>query len=200
MTAQVGGDPLANISVNVYASLDDYANGNQAASTQTDSNGTYDVGSLPVGSSYLVEFRDDPNGDYATQYYDAKSTIDAADPVAVDRRHCPRPASTLCWPPRLHITGTVTRADDGIPGDASLGHFNVWVLAPDGSGGWRFAGSSPVEDNGSYDVGGLAAGSYRVSFGDISGDYLGQYYNDKSTIDAADPVTILHAGDTMPTH
>src|SRR5664280_2601 len=69
VTAQVGGAHLANISVNAYASLDDYYSGNQAASTQTVSNGTYDFGgSLPAGS-YLVEFRDDSNGNYLTQYY-----------------------------------------------------------------------------------------------------------------------------------
>jgi uncharacterized protein (DUF2141 family) len=81
VTAQVGGGALANINVNAYASLDDYNNGNQAVSTQTNTEGTYDLVALPAGS-YLIEFRDDNNGDYLTQYYNGKAS-----------------ARTPCWPP-----------------------------------------------------------------------------------------------------
>src|SRR5665811_60034 len=74
-----GHDPLPNISVNVYASLNDYYNWNQLANQWTNADGTYDLGGLPVGS-YLVEFRDDNKGDYLTQYYNCLLyTSDAAD-------------------------------------------------------------------------------------------------------------------------
>jgi hypothetical protein len=191
VTAQVGGGTLGNIWVNVYASVADYNNGNPAANTRTNSDGTYDLGSLPAGS-YLVEFRDDINGDYATQYYHAKSTIDSADPVAVTAG-ATTPNINAALLAAGHITGTVTRAGGG-----TLGSFNVWAWVSDGSGGWRVASSSKVADDGSYDVGGLAVGTYRVSFGDITGDYLGQWYDNKPDVASADPVTIVHAGDTMP--
>src|SRR5665811_2401369 len=52
-----GLDPLPNISVSVYASLDQYYNGNGPVNgTQTGGSGTYDLGGLPTGSGYLVEF------------------------------------------------------------------------------------------------------------------------------------------------
>ena len=64
------------------------------------------------------------------------------------------------------------------------------------------AGRSPPlagpQADGIYNVGGSAVGSYRVGFGDISGRYLGQYYNAKATIDAADPVALVAtAGETI---
>jgi len=105
----------------------------------------------------------------------------------------PTPNINAVLAPAAHITGTVTRAGGG-----TLGSFNVWAFVSDGSGGWRVASSSAVAGDGSYDVGGLAAGSYRVSFGDISGDYLGQWWNNKPDVASADPVTVA-AGATIRT-
>jgi len=70
---KAGGVGLNNISVNAYASLDDYNNGQQVANTGTGTNadGTYDLGGLPASTTgYIVEFADWNNGDYFTQYYD----------------------------------------------------------------------------------------------------------------------------------
>jgi len=48
-----------------------------------------------------------------------------------------------------------------------------------------------------YDIGGLAAGNYRVEFIDYSHAYAGEYYNDKPSWDTADPVAVT-AGGTTP--
>ena len=39
-----------------------------------------------------------------------------------------------------------------------------------------------TEGDGSYHLGGLASGSYRLEFQDYSGTYLTQYYNDRADL------------------
>jgi hypothetical protein len=85
---KAGGVGLANVSVNAYASVDDYNNGNSIAGTITNADGSYDLGDLPTGS-YLVQFGasmwvgDWVKGNYVMQFYHNEPTIDLATPVAV---------------------------------------------------------------------------------------------------------------------
>ncbi len=183
VTAQVGGAHLADISVNVYASLDDYYSGNQAASTQTVANGAYDFGgSLPAGS-YLVEFRDDSSGNYLTQYYDAQSTIDSADPVAVTGGNTTDNIDAALAP-AAHITGTVSKQGGG-----TLANIHVSASVADDQGGWNSLSDTQTAGNGTYDLGGLPAGSYRIQFQDDAGNYVQQWYDNKPDPDSAANVT-----------
>jgi uncharacterized membrane protein YhfC len=184
---------LANITVNVYASVDDYNNGNWIANTQTNGDGSYDLGSLPAGS-YLVEFRDDNAGNYLTQLYNNKATIDTANPVAVTAG-ATHAGINAVLAPAGHITGTVT---DASAVDLANITVNVYASVDDYNNGNQIA-NTQTNGDGSYDLGSLPAGSYLVEFrDDNAGNYLTQLYNNKATIDTANPVAVTagatHAG------
>jgi len=150
---------LANITVNAYASVDAYNNGNQAATTQTAANGSYDLSALPVGS-YLVEFRDDNTGDYVTQFYNNKATIDAATPVVVTVGNA-TPNIDAVLAVAGHITGTVTAQ---VGGDALANiSVNVYASVDDYSNGNQ-AASTQTNPDGTYELGSLPVGSYLVEF------------------------------------
>ena len=182
---------LANISVNAYASVDDYNNGNQIASTQTSGDGSYDLGSLPTGS-YLVEFRDDTNGNYLTQLYNNEPTIDTANPVAVTAG-ATTSGINATLAPAGHITGTVTNASAVALANISV---NAYASVDDYNNGHSIASTGTAAD-GSYDLGDLPTGSYVVEFrDDTNGNYLTQLYNNEPTIDTANPVAVTAGATT----
>jgi len=186
-----GHDPLPNISVNVYASLNDYYNWNQLANQWTNADGTYDLGGLPVGS-YLVEFRDDNKGDYLTQYYKGQLTADQATLVPVTVGHT-TPGIDAVLTVAGHISGTVTKA-----GGVGLNNIsvNAYASLDDYNNGQQVANTGTNPD-GTYDLGGLpnSPTGYIVEFADWNnGDYIMQYYKGQLTADQATlvPVTVGH--------
>lgn len=84
-----------------------------------------------------------------------------------------------------HIAGRVTerKSGDSIPG------LSVNVLLQDGS---EWLSPALTDASGYYDIGGLAAGTYRVVFGDQSGYWARQYYNMKPALALA---RVLNVGD-----
>ena len=130
---------------------------------------------------------------YATQYYNNKPTLALADNVAVTAG-----ATTSGINATLavagHVTGTVTKA-----GGAGLGNIHVNAYRSDGSGGWEpvdITGARTAAD-GTYDLGRLPTGSYRIGFQDDAGVYAAQYYNNKPTLATADNVAVT-VGVTTP--
>jgi hypothetical protein len=91
------------------------------------------------------------------------------------------PAAAVTYTGR--ITGRVT--DGGAP------LAGVSVLASRGGGisGWNITGSAETKADGTYDLGGLATGTYQVSFSD--GARLA-FYNGKPFISSADPVSVMN--------
>ena len=163
---------LGGIKVHVYASLDDYYGENGPAGwTLTNPDGTYDLGGLPAGDGYLVEFRDDDNGDYITQYYDGQVTIEAATPVSVTPG-TPLSGIDAVLAPAGHITGTVTDAST-----TGLGGISVNAYRNNGPGNWEWANGTRTNPDGTYDLGGLPTGDYRIEFYDDSGDYVTQWFD-----------------------
>lgn len=72
-----GGSPLAGITVSAYVGTD--PENDWVASTETAADGTYKLHGL-TGPSYRVGF-DDYDGSYAPTFYNAKTTLGAAQPV-----------------------------------------------------------------------------------------------------------------------
>src|SRR5437660_3293733 len=86
------------------------------------------------------------------------------------------------------ISGTVTDSNNApIPG--------VVISIYDSS--HTFVTSGFTGADGSYTIAGLVPGSYEVGFQSTSGNFAPQYYNDKSSIAASDPVT-ASSGATTP--
>jgi 5-hydroxyisourate hydrolase-like protein (transthyretin family) len=192
------GAGAPNVDVVVYD-----ASGTVVASACTAADGTYTVqrltygGYLPSGS-YRVAFSSSarwpfgPCGTgsrtYATQYYSGKSSPDAADPVSVpDGMTTSGIDATL---QRLgKITGKVTNAA------TSAAVPDVGVSVYDSSG--NLASATCTKADGTYTVRGLGRGTYHVAFADAGApcggnppSYLSQYYNGKSSLAAADPVSV----------
>ena len=75
---------------------------------------------------------------------------------------------------------------------------NITVDEYDSGGNFPVASTCTLAD-GSYTLGGLATGTYRVGFNPRGGcgttTYLGQFYNDKQSLASADPVAVT-AGST----
>lgn len=88
------------------------------------------------------------------------------------------------------ISGTVTDGGDGSPvGDLSVGAYRF------SSGSWTLVKSTVTASNGTYTLGGLAAGTCRVKFSDLFLRYDEEWYFNAPTIDLATDI-VLAAGTT----
>jgi len=167
---------LAGICVQAYDS-----SGGAVASTQTNSSGVYTLSALPTGS-YLVGFVDCDAGSYVTQYYNGKTTLASADPIAVTAGTTTS-GINAAMVTEGQITGTVTDSATQAP----LAGICVDVFDSSGS----ILGSVSTDANGVYTSPRLAVGSYRVGFFNCGAStYASQYYNDQATLASADPVTV----------
>jgi hypothetical protein len=181
----IGGVPLQNIAVHAYTSTTSIV---PVATDFTDASGVYTMTGLTTRNYYL-QFDPPFNSDYFEEYYDNKSSLAAADaiPVALNTVVSNINASL---PLASKITGRVTASDGGAP----LKDVNVIVYGYDECNNQVSIGSATTNASGVYTVTRLLAGSYRVrfspsSFG-ASAAYLGEYYNDKPTLETADTVNV----------
>jgi 5-hydroxyisourate hydrolase-like protein (transthyretin family) len=178
---------LAAISVNVYC-LDGSGDWTPFASVNSGPGGAYDVGNL-TGGTYRVGFQDG-SYNYVGQFFSGKPDVGSADDVVVGAgATAPGIDATLTAAGR--ITGTVKDA-------GAAGLAGIWVIPyrSNGLGGWQQAGGVHTAADGTYSLGGLSAGTYRVSFSDPThGLYVTQYYNNKTVYQQAD-VIVVGAGAT----
>jgi len=127
------------------------------AYARTDGNGTYDLGGLPTGQSYKLQFRDDDNGDYVTQYYNKQPRFDSGWEIDV-----PAPGEYSGYDAELvlagHITGTVTKEGGVGLGEISV---NAYASLDDYNNGNQLA-NTQTDGNGDYDLGGLPAEYHRL--------------------------------------
>ena len=201
VTAASGGANLQNIAVIAFDS-----NGNFAGLTCTAANGTYTLPGLSTDTTgYVVQFQADsgsgglcgPPQNYITQYYNGQSSYASANRVPVTA------GSTVtginaAMQTGGQIIGTVTAAAGGAP----LPNIEVDVLDPSGN----FVGEACTASNGTYAVQGLSTASYVVQFlangaGFFGGcappqNYASQYYNNRSTLATADPVSVTGGSTT----
>ncbi len=178
VTDKATGDPIEGI--DVAALLPD---GSMLSSLHafTDSSGYYDVGGL-AGGTYKLLFQDG-SGYYGAQYYKGKASFASALPMTL-RAGALKEGVDASLVEAAHITGRVT---DKVTGDP-IADIGVQALLPDGS--MLSSQHAFTDASGYYDVGGLAAGSYRLAFDDASGYYARQYSARKPVLALADRVTL----------
>jgi hypothetical protein len=157
----------------------------------TSANGAYDLAGL-AGGSYRLQFSD-YSGTYATQYYNDAPSLDRAASVTVAAA-ATKAGIDAVLAPAGHITGSVT---DG--NSHGLGHIDVTAYQSDGSGGWQYVNDVATTSGGTYDIGGLDTGTYRLQFTDYSGTYATGYYSDADSIDSAKDVTVVEGQTTTLT-
>ncbi|MDQ3156850.1 MAG: carboxypeptidase regulatory-like domain-containing protein [Actinomycetota bacterium] len=187
-----GGAAIANVNVIAYQQVseagDTYWQEFQGTSTGT--NGTYDLGGLPTGT-YRIGFRDgNETIVYAGEYWNNKASIGAAADIAVTQG-----SATTGKNAELavggHIKGKVTK-----PGGAALANIGVDALQQSGPGGdWEYVAYTQSKVDGTYDVSGLAAGTYRLEFTDYVNEvYATEFFDNKSNISSATDVPVTTGG------
>jgi hypothetical protein len=157
------------------------SNGEELESTITDQGGGYTIPGLSTGS-YDVEFVPQGTQPYQSQYYSGASSLSSATSVAVTdgQTHSGIDAALSSG---AAISGTVTDASSGKPVS------DAYAEILDSSG--DYVSGAFTNSNGVYEVGGLAAGDYKVEFGSGEGEnYLTQFYNDAASEATADTVEL----------
>jgi hypothetical protein len=143
---------------------------------------------VPAGA-YRLGFHDYTNG-FLGEYFQDAADVYTADTIIVPSAGTFVADAELS--PGAHITGEVTG-----PGAVDLQDIYVTayeVVEEDGELYYDRAGIARTGVDGTYDIDGLAEGTYRVQFSDGSFDedqtYATEYYNDASNIYEADDVTV----------
>ena len=86
-----------------------------------------------------------------------------------------------------HITGKVTAS-----GGAGIANIAVTAYSNSGNNLWFPAGSgATTAADGTYDIGGLRAGTYRIGFSTyMNGAYIPEYWDDVRTVGAATNIVV----------
>ncbi len=167
--------PLADICVNATPVGDGAGGG-----ATTAANGSYTITGLDPGS-YVVKFNDCTNSAHATEYYDDSLDAGGADPVAVAREQ-----DVSGIDASLLENGSITGTISG-PGAEPLE--NICAVAFDD--GDNEIATDMTDQAGAYAITGLTPGQYRMQFADCADTgYVDEFYADKPTLAAADPITV----------
>jgi protocatechuate 3,4-dioxygenase beta subunit len=145
----------------------------------TASDGTYEIGGL-IGDSYVVGASKPP---YAQEYYDNVYTPSAATPLLL-----PEDGDANDIDFALDIGGTITGTVYDESGTTPLADAFVDATLVSGSLGFGVS----TDSNGTYTIDALPPGTYHVSAG--KQDYVPEYYNNKTSEEAADGVVIAGGG------
>ncbi|MCB1017492.1 MAG: carboxypeptidase regulatory-like domain-containing protein [Acidimicrobiales bacterium] len=177
-TVTGGGDPLDG---GLVVALD-AADFSFVRAGFTDGAGHYDL-AVPPGS-YRVELVD-PSAAHAGEWHQDQplTGLGSSTPVGV------APGETAVVDADLDpsgFTGAVAGTVTGPDAEAASG---VWVAVLD-TATFGFVAGATVDADGSYEVGGLAAGSYVVAFLDPAGGFAAEWYPDATDAGTATPVPV----------
>jgi hypothetical protein len=180
ITRDVDGAGLRDVTIRLYDSNDNFEN-----LTFPNLLGFYRVEGLAPGS-YKLNF--DPGLNRCTplleEYYNDKPDLVSADPVDVTSGGTSTADAGLAGAGA--ISGRVTADDTG------SGLEDVRITVYNSEGG--VADATTTDPEGNYTTPALTDGTYRVRFeapgsGTASG-YIGEYYDDKASLEAADGITV----------
>ena len=177
-----GITPISNIQVHAELTGTGYSYGTDAI---TDSNGSYNINSLPDGN-YRVEAQ---SAGYITEYYQDTYDYSLATPVSVTA-----PDNTPNINFNLDVGGTISghvyQADGVTP---MPGH---WVGAYLENGNYFRWSDSTVGTDGSYQISGLPSGQYIVSAEAGDTGYIQEFYNGTYNSSSATPVSVTVPNNT----
>ena len=182
VTGLDGTTPLADIWASAFLLTEQGREWMGDGLTGTD--GAYTISGLPTGS-YVVEFWDDL-GRYCPEYYDDAADLDSATEIEV-----PRGGSASGIDASLPLCSTITGTVTGPDGVTPLGEIVVWAYTWSDEG-WDPAGRRLTGPDGTYEMGGLAAGNYRLQFVDWSGEYVDEVYDNmvSQTLEAGTDIVV----------
>ncbi len=168
ITAEAGGHPIQNAQITL-------SGGNYSVNGYSDSGGVYTTTpGLPPGD-YQVFFY---AFSYAREYYDNVYIASQATPLVVTTTH--RLGINAAMTAAASISGTVT-------GDGPLQNVAVSAYYGDYD---QFVTNETTNSEGHYQVYALAPVVHKLQFYDNNGQYLGEWYQDKSSWETADPIAL----------
>ncbi|MBP7687805.1 MAG: carboxypeptidase regulatory-like domain-containing protein [Thermoflexales bacterium] len=180
VTAAIGGAPLANAYVYVYTST---TASSIVASTPTDAAGLYTVTRL-VSGNYYLRFVPPYPSDYLEEYYNNQRSLAAANPLGVTLGNVTGNINAALETGGK-ITGQVTATSGGAP------IADITVYAYTSTTATVYAGYATTNASGVYTINQLLTGNYYVGFyAGGSPNYFTEYYNNQTSLAAANPVSI----------
>jgi len=203
--------PVPGICLNVYDASEVGPDGPEenVGFAQTDQNGEYTLGPIPPGTDYRVQFIDATWCDggphqYLSEWWNNKPSFQDTGPgddVAVTAGNI-TPGIDGTLEKGGTISGTVTGSDTlGPLQGICINAYDASGAGPDGND--ENVGFAQTDENGSYTLGPLAAGAaYHVQFIDedwcdgAPNQYLGEWWDDKPSFEAANPVDVTVGDDT----
>jgi formylglycine-generating enzyme required for sulfatase activity/5-hydroxyisourate hydrolase-like protein (transthyretin family) len=166
VTGPNGQTPLANVEVE----LERWTGGDWIwqGQTLTDGNGSYQFDGLPAGT-YRIEFEDE-SGQYALEYFNNEVEFDLAENIILaPEQQVENINASLV--PGSRINGKVT-GPDGNP----LPDVDIDVFRLQENGQWDWYEDTEANADGTYEIGGLPNGTYRVGFLDDDEVHAVQFY------------------------
>lgn len=160
------------------------------ATVLTGSDGSYIASGLEPGI-YRARF-EDPGGDHVPQYYNNEDSFGSATPFLLEDGQTTTDIDAALEQAG-HIAGTVTAVADGEPVE------DIVVSAHHSTnGGWESVASAVSGGDGTYDIGGLPAGTYRVRFADVYSPprYMAQVYDGQVDLADGDDVFVTAGATT----
>lgn len=176
------GAGVGGISVDVFLWDNINSSGEMVGFAMTGADGSYTVSNLAAGN-YRLGFRDN-SGVYAPVFYSSSLDIGSATSVVVTAAQAASGIDAALVA-ASSIGGTITAPGGATPLDA----ISIALFRLSGTE-WTFVGGGTTQADGTYFIGGLAAGTYRLQFDDPSGIYAGEFYNDKPSLALADNVNV----------
>ncbi|TGN63466.1 hypothetical protein EXE59_05515 [Nocardioides eburneiflavus] len=182
-----GGAPIAGAEVTLYAPVgpDWYP----VDVADTDATGTYQLSGVAPGT-YRLGFHD-PSGDHATEYWSNWATLEDADDLTVAPGE-DLTGKTVMVTPAGHVTGTVTDDWDApLAGIAVAAYRHTW---PWTDTSWERLGETLTTADGTYDLGGLGDGTYRLGFADTAAAHVPEFWDDAESLATSQDV-VVRAGE-----
>jgi hypothetical protein len=178
--ADNGASPLSEIGVTAY--LHNGADWEAVHTVLSDPYGAYALGGLPAGQ-YLIFF-EDASQRYFPEWFDGVAAQDEALVVtAVAGSVASNKNAVLGLSGR--IAGTITG-----PGGGPLQGIHATACTWDGVDATSVSSDMTVAD-GSYEIRGLPAGTYRIEFADyLGGEYVTEWFSNATDVALADDVTV----------
>jgi 5-hydroxyisourate hydrolase-like protein (transthyretin family) len=171
ITEQDGSTPISGVLAWVYTSWDEFG-WYGTGSDYTDSNGYYEISSLPAGTHRLQFI--DQTGNFIGEHYDDTDEFDLATSLVLSSEEV-RSNLNASLESATGVSGKVTGSDGITPLE------NIYVQAYRWNGNyWSYVtgGYTYTDDLGNYVLSGLPSGSYRIEFQDFIGNYVGETYDD----------------------
>jgi hypothetical protein len=184
VTAATGGAPVANFCVR--ATL---ANGNEVGPVAvTNTSGEYTIAGLEDGS-YRVRFSPcTPLDNFVTEWYSNKRTLAASDPVSVTLGTTTQNINAAIETGGS-IAGTLTD-------DVSHAPLQDFCVSAQGTNTTTLR-NVRTDGSGDYSIVGLPTDTFKVRFFACNGEkYRPEFYSDKASFTAGDPVSVTEGEET----